>query len=246
MEGMERKNKIVMGELFLKVWYWCVGIVCSFAVLLIVLFTSMELTLKGDFFEKEYTKYNITNAVNMQMEDLLYVTKEMMDYLYDKREDLNIEAIVAGEQREFFNEKEKAHMADVKDLFLKAKIIRRVCILITTASIVFFLYSKKFVYISRAFQIVTGIFLCLTAGLFILISTDFTKYFNLFHELFFTNDLWLLDYRTDLLINIVPEPFFVDTAVKSGLLFAVVIVILFMVSTIQLKVIKRQKQRIEL
>lgn len=246
MEGMERKNKVIMGELFLKVLYWCIGIVCSFAVLLIVLFTSMELTLKGDFFEKEYTKYSITNAVNMQMEDLLYVTEEMMEYLYDKREDLNIETIVAGEKREFFNEKEKAHMADVKDLFLKAKMIRRVCILITAAGIVFFLYSKKFFYISKAFQMVTGAFLCVTVGLFVLISTDFTKYFYLFHELFFTNDLWLLDYRTDLLINIVPEPFFVDTAIKSGLLFAVVIVILFMVSTIQLKVIKKRKQRIEL
>lgn len=206
----------------------------------------MELTLKGDFFEKEYTKYSITNAVNMQMEDLLYVTKEMMNYLYDKREDLNIETIVAGGKREFFNEKEKAHMADVKDLFLKAKMIRRVCILITITSIVFFLYSKKFFYISKAFQIVTGAFLCVTVGLFVLISTDFTKYFYLFHELFFTNDLWLLDYRTDLLINIVPEPFFVDTAIKSGLLFAVVIVILFIISTIQLKVIKKYKQRIEL
>lgn len=238
-----------MGEIFLKVVYWCVGVVCSICALLILLFASLELTLnENDFFEKEYTKYNVADNVNMQMEDLLYVTEQMMDYLYDKRENLDIETMIAGQQREFFNEKEKAHMKDVKDLFMKAKMIRRVCIFIIVGGFAFFAYSKnkKWFYPSNAFQIVTGVFLCVTAILFVLASTNFTKYFYLFHEIFFTNDLWLLDYKTDLLINIVPEPFFVDTATKTGILFITAVAILFIINTIQLKLIKKHKQRIEL
>ena len=60
-----------------------------------------------------------------------------------------------------------------------------------------------------------------------MISTDFTRYFTIFHQIFFDNDLWILDPRTDLLINIVPEPFFVDTAARIGLLFGGSVLILF-------------------
>ena len=41
----------------------------------------------------------------------------------------------------------------------------------------------------------------------ILISQDFTSAFTLFHELSFTNDLWLLNPAEDLLINLLPEAF---------------------------------------
>ena len=36
----------------------------------------------------------------------------------------------------------------------------------------------------------------------------------MFHHIFFNNDLWMLNPDTDLLINIVPEPFFMDTAAR--------------------------------
>ena len=65
----------------------------------------------------------------------------------------------------------------------------------------------------------TVLFLGVTALLAGIISTDFTKYFIIFHKIFFTNDLWQLDPRTDLLINIVPEPFFMDTAARIGITF---------------------------
>lgn len=32
---------------------------------------------------------------------------------------------------------------------------------------------------------------------------------------------WILDPATDMLINIVPEPFFMDTALRIGILFAI-------------------------
>ena len=36
----------------------------------------------------------------------------------------------------------------------------------------------------------------------------FSESFIYFHKLFFNNDLWLLDYKTDLMIRILPEEFF--------------------------------------
>ena len=60
-----------------------------------------------------------------------------------------------------------------------------------------------------------------------IISTDFSKYFIVFHKIFFNNDLWVLDPRTDMLINIVPEGFFFDTAARIALVFAVIVGMFF-------------------
>ena len=74
-----------------------------------------------------------------------------------------------------------------------------------------------------------GLFFLIIAALAGIISTDFTRYFTIFHEIFFNNDLWILDPRTDLLINIVPEPFFVDTAARIGITFGTCILTLFLI-----------------
>lgn len=56
-------------------------------------------------------------------------------------------------------------------------------------------------------------------GLGALISMDFTKYFTYFHLIFFDNMDWYLNPKTDLLINIVPEGFFRDTALRIAGMF---------------------------
>ena len=45
---------------------------------------------------------------------------------------------------------------------------------------------------------------------------DFGSLFILFHKVAFTNDLWLLDPRTDLLIRLMPIEFFVSYAAIIG------------------------------
>jgi len=75
----------------------------------------------------------------------------------------------------------------------------------------------------------TGLFFGLIAALAAIISTDFTKYFIMFHHIFFSNDLWILDPSTDMLINIVPEGFFMDTAGRIAFTFGSLSLILFAV-----------------
>ena len=43
-------------------------------------------------------------------------------------------------------------------------------------------------------------------------AVDFSSAFTFFHEVLFTNDLWLLDAQTDLLVRLLPEQFFIDIA----------------------------------
>ena len=67
----------------MKVLYNLLGILCSFCLIIILLITSVEAVAywTPGYYEKEYSKYHVTEAVHMEMDDLLTVTYEMMDYL---------------------------------------------------------------------------------------------------------------------------------------------------------------------
>lgn len=208
------------------------GIVTAFCLMIILFITSVEAVVywTPGYFEKEYTKYNVLDSLpSMTMDDLLHVTDEMMDYLRGGREDLHVTTTMGGEQREFFNEREIAHMEDVQVLFLKALSIRRICLVLGAGLLILMAATK-----ARMGQVLppslcmgTGLFFALITALGLIISTDFTKYFIMFHHIFFSNDLWILDPATDMLINIVPEGFFMDTAARIALLFGSLSLILF-------------------
>ena len=180
-----------------KIFYHILGLLVAFCLLFAVLITVTETLLYrvDGYFAKEYQKYAVTERVDMRLSDLLSVTDEMMDYLKGDRENLNVEAVIGGVQREFFNAKEKRHMQDVRELFLQGLALLQWGI--------------------------AGV-LCTMLGLGALISMDFTKYFTYFHLIFFDNMDWYLNPKTDLLINIVPEGFFRDTALRiAGMFLAV-------------------------
>lgn len=200
------------------------GILCGFALMIALLITSVEAVTywTPGYYEREYTKYHVLEDVNMEMDDLLDVTHEMMAYLRGSREDLHVPTIVGGQPREFFNDREIAHMEDVRGLFLGGLALRRICLVIIVVCCALLAALKADIrrVLPKMICVGTVLFFLVLAALAAIISTDFTKYFIIFHEIFFSNDLWMLDPRTDLLINIVPEPFFVDTAARIALTFA--------------------------
>ena len=95
---------------------YALGILFSFCLIVTLLITSVEAVTywTPGYYEREYSKYNVTEDVHMEMDDLLDVTKEMMAYLRGNREDLHVPTIVDGQPREFFNDREIAHMEDVR------------------------------------------------------------------------------------------------------------------------------------
>lgn len=224
---------------------WLLGLICAFSLMIVFLITSVEAVAywTPHYYENEYTRYQVADDVHMEMDDLLYVTDEMMAYLRGSRDDLNIDTVVDGTPREFFNAREKAHMADVRNLFLGGLALRRLCLFLAAASVALLALFKVPLkhLLPRMLCAGTVLFLGVTALLAGIISTDFTKYFIIFHKIFFTNDLWILDPSTDLLINIVPEPFFVDTAVRIAVTYGISVIAVFSACVIWLKKQKKQK-----
>ena len=216
----------------MKILHRLAGILAAFCLMIILFITSVEAVVywTPGYFEKEYTKYQVLDSLpSMTMEDLLQVTDEMMDYLKGDREDLHVMTVMGGEEREFFNEREIAHMEDVQVLFLQAMALRRLCLLVLILCLVLLPLTKADIrrVLPSSICIGTGLFIAATAGLALIISSNFTKYFVIFHHIFFDNDLWILDPATDMLINIVPEGFFMDTAARIALLFGASSAILF-------------------
>lgn len=233
----------------MKLLHSLIGILCAFALMITLLITSVEAVTywTPGYYEKEYAKYNVTEDVRMEMDDLLDVTHEMMAFLRGDRDDLHVPTIVDGHPREFFNEREIAHMEDVRGLFLAAIAIRRACLigLVLGIALLFALKADVKRLLPKTICAGTLLFFTILAALALVISTNFTKYFIIFHEIFFNNDLWILDPSTDLLINIVPEPFFVDTAARIGLTYGISVALVFLVCALWLRNTHKQSDQIQ-
>lgn len=232
----------------MKILKWFLGGIFAASMILIILTSAIEIALYSDFsfYEKEYKKFGVKDAVDMEMEDIMDVTRGMMGYLKDQREELQIETTVGGHKVNFFNEREISHMEDVKNLFMGGLFIRKICIiaaLICAALLLLTAKSKCLMMLARSLQAGVGIFFLAGVILAVVISTNFSQAFIIFHKIFFNNDLWLLDPDTDRLINILPEGFFVDTAVRIGTVFGILILIILLVAIILEHVIMKRKNR---
>lgn len=115
-----------------------------------------------------------------------------------------------------FNDVERAHMADCFHLFALLRCVLRICAiagaLLTALGIM--LGARR---PDRMFLLCAAIF----AGMLLIPAVwgyvDFASLFDRFHRVLFTNDLWLLNPETDLLIRICPERMFASMAVRIGL-----------------------------
>ena len=156
------------------------GIVTAFCLMIILFITSVEAVVywTPGYFEKEYAKYNVLDSLpSMTMDSLLHVTDEMMDYLRGDRDDLHVTTTMGGEQREFFNEREIAHMEDVQVLFLKALSIRRACLVLGAGLLILMAATRARMgrVLPPSLCMGTGLFFGLITVLGLIISTDFTK-----------------------------------------------------------------------
>lgn len=196
-----------------------IKIILIISISLSVLVISIERnTYNKKYYLNSYEKYNIVKDTNRTMEDLEGITEQLINYLKDKG---GVELL-----KPHYNEREILHMEDVKGLFNMARTIKYIGLLISGFTIIYFFKKGEYKFLQKTLTIGLFsnhiIFLLIT----MLAMTDFNKYFTYFHEIFFTNDLWLLDPRTDLLIQMLPEDFFITMAKKIGLSFFTYVAIL--------------------
>jgi len=170
--------------------------ILSSIVLFIIIFLSgfAQLIFNEEFYLKEHEKNNVP------LQDSTDMTKNLISYLQ------------GHEELKFFNDKEKLHLEDVKDLVFKGFIVYFSLIAIFMITLIF-LYDKNFTKTLSKVLTWSSIIIIGFSVLSFALSRYFNYFFIKFHHVFFDNDLWLLNPTTDMLIILLPEQFFIDFVV---------------------------------
>ena len=212
------------------------AVIMMFLLIGVLLLTSFQVAIYGDsqyrFYEREYKKYQVADSLNMTMDNIMDVTDQMMAYLIGNKAELSVITDVDGEIQDFFNEQDRFHMGEVKDLFLGGLKIRNI-MLVAVLLILILLAARKADLIKllpRAYFVTLGITGVITVVLGGLFASDFDKYFRIFHEIFFDNDQWMFDPATDYMIRMLPEGFFYDFVFRIGGFFVESLAVLGVVS----------------
>ena len=125
-------------------------------------------------------------------------------------------------------------MVDVKNLVKTTLLFEKISLFFIFFSIVIISYKNGFKKLFNfIFNIVykslllwSGIFLIILLGIII----NFNATFILFHKIFFRNDLWILDPRTDYLLIMFPERFFLEVCLAILIVFVIINLLFFMTS----------------
>lgn len=202
----------------------------------------------AEYYLKSFKALNVKDQIGITEPALERVTYALVDFIDDGSGNINLTETVNGEIVTFYNEKEQHHLEDIRLLAINAR--------------------KAHLYINLFMVIITGIMLVLThketskqrlllflkpfkyaaitsftvlAALGSLYFIDFDWAFRRFHEIFFTNDLWLLDPRTDRLIQLMPLDFFIQFTAR-WLVTALILNLIFLgIGVILPKIINDEK-----
>lgn len=192
---------------------YIIGLLISILLFPILLVIGIQLvTFDQNFYAQQYERLNTAERIGMSDEDLKRVTLQLTDYIRGRRDSLDrITAEIDGVQRQVFNEREITHMLDVKELFQFAVKVRNAAFSSVVILLIFlyFLSSRRPLrYLAASYLAAAGLLLFLLVIAVPIIQSNFTYYWDQFHYLFFDNDLWILNPETDIMIQMVPEPFF--------------------------------------
>lgn len=154
-------------------------------------------------------KNAIEEAAGKTQEELDRVNQDIVIYLQNGE---------PSRMTDHFGDRESAHMVDVYALFSLARII---C-LVSAAAMAGLFVARRHAerpQSDRVAWVAQAVVFLLLAALALFAIQSWQSVFTTFHHLFFRNDLWLLDPDTDLMIQMMPAPFFMGMARGIALRF---------------------------
>jgi integral membrane protein (TIGR01906 family) len=189
------------------------------------------LNVAGDreFYAAEFPKYDVGAVTGLNPDQLVIVADLFITYLSVPGASLNIEFTLNGQRRPLFNEKEISHMVDVQKLFglvRQARLVAGAVLLILPLLGLWLGGSAFLPRLGTLMVIGAGVTIGLLALAGVASLFDFTDAFITFHEMAFSNDNWMLDPRTDYLIMLFPEGFWLDATLRIAMLSAIEAVVM--------------------
>lgn len=215
----------------MKILSKCCFFMAAMALFVALFLTSIDLnSFDRGFYKREYTKLNTAQEIGMSQDDLDHTTEVLLDYVQGKRADLAVTATVHGTDRAVFNEKEILHMVDVRVLYQNAMGVKNIAWMSFAILVLLgFIASKKSAILRLSEMFLKALMsvgiVVATLGFYALI--DFDSFWIQFHYIFFTNELFFLDPKTDILIQMVPSQFFFDLVFRIAITFIISMVVVW-------------------
>ena len=181
------------------------------ALMLIWILTAVNAVgTDGDLYYRLQSDAGILPQAGISGDELRALDRRLADYLAGDRSALETDPP--------FNDREMVHMADCFGLFALLRKVRSRLIPWAVLLIVGGAYLLQDRRRARRCAGLAPLILLIPLGAFGLwAAVDFDRAFIFFHRVLFSNDLWLLDPRTDLLIRICPESMFMAMGLRIGL-----------------------------
>ena len=203
---------------------------CLVGVALVILSGWLTAILRigtdNNLYDELQMKAGILESAGISEEDLYNLDASLAAYLRGRHLGEKVDTpmalaptvVVFGERQSPFNERELTHLEDCRKLFDLARAVQLISAALGVLLIVLgwrWLKSRRAV---RLAACLGPLVLAVPLGIFaIWAAVDFNAAFRFFHEMLFTNDLWLLDPATDLLIRICPQSMFMNMGLRIGL-----------------------------
>lgn len=204
----------------------------------------LEVGLDPKLYLRLQKEAGVLETAGISEADLMKLDVWLANYLGGKIEDLNGEVEVWGVRQAAFNDRELTHMADCRALF--APLVNpwlRVGAAVAALVLLGAAPQRRRRFSPGAAWLASALIVVPLGALGVWAALDFDAAFHFFHKLLFTNDLWLLDPATDLLIRICPSSMFAAMGLRIALYAAVAVVGLPLVVTLLDQFRKRKRKR---
>ncbi len=217
---------IIFKKIF-KIIFSISVIYCLFVLsFYLVLYTNKNFLI--DLFNKFDVYKNL--PFTLKDTDIEKIAYELMDFLIGKSKILNTKIYVNGILKELYSSKAKIHMLDVRNIFLANIHFSIYMSFISLLILTYHSYINELFELKKTFLYTICIFFIITLIIVIYCLIDFNSFFLLFHKLLFTNDYYLFDPATDIIILMLPEElfFYIGRNVLICFIFLVLIFFVFL------------------
>ncbi|MEA5003414.1 MAG: TIGR01906 family membrane protein [Christensenella sp.] len=180
------------------------------------------------FYKQEYAslgtaaKLDAAGAANIDL-----ATDQLLGYLQGQEESLDLVMGTDDWGQEYYNDREKAHMIDVKALYQNALTFMVAGFCVGGALLMYCMLHKKRAYLKQTLRV----YFFTTVGILVFFvcigiwaAVDFNNFWISFHHVFFTNDLWILDPQTSRMIIMFEEQLFADLVARILATFLAIVV----------------------
>ncbi len=188
----------------------------------------LRLARDGAVYLSGFNRYADTSASGVTRDDYPALARQLAAYFQGDAASPQVTVQRFGAPSPAYNEKELRHILEVLQLFQLLGRIKNILWGCAAAFAALLLLidrlgrrrAKSLAYEKAACKaVLLGLLASMLAllGLGLWAYIDFYSFFYRLHQLLFRSRLWLLDPQTDLLIQLMPEPFFIHLAKRAAL-----------------------------